>query len=553
MRLFVISILFFLIKNISADLFLHNPKGSNNRCDEISKYVSNPYRLFNSNNNLKGGYSIPCNKPWNTSSTDINCYNMDYYSNSNIKIIWTSDTDCHKNKCSFIIQYSCDDDLGIGVRNGKPSLGIGNTCTKNIIDNSKSDNLGRHEQFEYYNTCKNTKRNLDLPFTYKIINDTSDFSINNKKGSKYGFECSEERDYYPYWNKSPWLDIAFLTNKNKKCDYYIKNSQCNKDIYQCVNEDSNISSITFEDCNLNNGTWQINKKNKCNPICKNYDYDNINKYYFYNWKLPNLNKRNCIIRIRQNITNSNFLKFNKSLLVTPHDVPLSLSYFSDYKFTIFQDRSFTFNIIQNSYNFYQKIHNVNIMGKRGNEFQISPSLEYSFIPSKINASVDDYIHFQWQESDYNELYLDGNGREGTDRNNLIELFGNKNNFFDNNTGSFFASRGQDFSNYSECYNYYDLLNYNTYKYTQNKKNCALLNNIKPYFNYNPIRINKTGEFYFTSSRNPRIQFFLNVTDSKDSFRLKDFTYFRKYILWFLFFYTPLFLLNNNRKVINSLI
>ena len=38
-------------------------------------------------------------------------------------------------------------------------IGMAWPATKVLIDmedNSKSDNLGRHEQFEYYNTCKNT-------------------------------------------------------------------------------------------------------------------------------------------------------------------------------------------------------------------------------------------------------------------------------------------------------------------------------------------------------------------------------------------------------------
>jgi hypothetical protein len=57
-RLQLLVLVACLLAAIHADVYLHMPRGSNNRLNEASVNRANANRLFDSQNNNKGGYNV---------------------------------------------------------------------------------------------------------------------------------------------------------------------------------------------------------------------------------------------------------------------------------------------------------------------------------------------------------------------------------------------------------------------------------------------------------------------------------------------------------------
>jgi hypothetical protein len=523
--------IFFLVR---GDVYMHNPRGSNNRCDRRTNDRANANRLFDSQNNAAGGYTVPCDR---LNDKDIECYKMKYYEGSELDIRWTLQHNCGVlNHCEVNLQYSCEDPdlLGINVRDGKPQNINGNTCedTIPILSDDEIENkekYGRHEEFGYYQRCLNSFRNPGLSvFDQKLRGNRAVYTRQNPNGNRYGFECAEERDYYPYWRDSPWIDIAVITNRPKLCDLYKNSSQNTNSKMYCVGASKYIFNLT--ECDEYGGHLiripsykELNfpvKEPDCIPFESSPPSNRLSESsehntQSYKWTLPNFGKNmtNCLIRVRYNISTNEVPFYNPILLLknnpqinTTIGVPVRLAIDTSQYGRTFEDRSFTFDIIKRTSNLKEKIINVNVQGKRGNIAQIRNCVEYDFVPNNITiANDDEYLHFQWVGSDYNPPENDGEGRAGTDRSNLMFVDDLKDNFpsiemniFDKETLIKLASIYQPYLNKSVC-----VFPNND---EQSINNCAILNNAPPYFNMEPIKpikpkFNQSKKAYAISTRN----------------------------------------------------
>ena len=537
-----IGILF--LTNAYGDVYLHNPRGNNNRCDERSNDRNNANRLFDSQNNAAGGYAVACNRPDGaTEQSDIDCYRMKYYEGSVIPVRWTSQHNCGENNdCQFIIQYACEGDLGRNMRNGRPQNANGNTCTERIPEKPDTtlaqegvniEKYGLNEDFSYYQRCKDRKRNTRL-FTadQKLKGDSAIYTRQNPNGGRYGFECPEERDYYPYWAESDWRDVAVLTTDTSRCDYYKENSRCNTEKHECIG--GTEYSTSQEHCELHGGIWYTYPKyENCNFTCIEAPSAPINRlgignndtlHNVFHWTLPKGPLKNCVMRLRYNIStretpwnftvDDNKKLKNNPVFNTSQGVPVRMAVNTAQYGRIFEDRTYTFDIEKRPSYFKDiTIHNINVQGKRGNIAQVRNCIEYDFVPNNITISQNDYIHFQFIGSDYNPQGNDGEGRAGTDRSNVVMIETHKDNLpsvneteeslqvFDDDTMYRLATIDQPIDDGEKCYNFNELFTQNKRNDQQALKNCALLNRAEPYFSMLPVKPKRSGQIKAMSSRN----------------------------------------------------
>jgi len=254
LQVLLLSFSLFLV-SVQADMYLQSVRGSNNRLDEANRERNNGNRLFDSQNNDRGGYNVG---------------KLNYYVTEKVPISWTNQHGCGTEDvkhCEVILQALCDPMARDGTTTQRIPENPANCRNFNCDTDVK---FGRHESYDYYQTCKQTQRNKGLFQASQNPNrDDATRTRQNPGGTRRGYECPEERDYYPYWNPSPWIDLAIWTKDTQKCAALQAESQNVKSKWFCdvpseVADANNFGNgigktpITEEDCNgLNTATTQV--------------------------------------------------------------------------------------------------------------------------------------------------------------------------------------------------------------------------------------------------------------------------------------------------------
>eukprot|EP00753_Platysulcus_tardus_P004283 PLAT12528.3.p2 GENE.PLAT12528.3~~PLAT12528.3.p2 ORF type:complete len:741 (+),score=259.15 PLAT12528.3:76-2298(+) len=341
-----------------ADVYMHNPRGSNDRNCENNVNRNNGNRLFDSQNNAKGGYACPRNRGGpGTAQTK-----RTYYVGSQLPVEWTQQHGCGGNErvqCEIIVQYGCEDTMdpngslrsGTNIaapRDGTPQNQndaatdtIPNNQNNAVPNNAANRRFGMHETVEYYQECQNRARNKGLYTADQNLNrNDARATRQNPNGNRNGLECPEERDYYPHWAPNAWRDIAVLVRDEKDCETrkYATLSQNVTPKGRCK-PNGGINGVKAgngqwpnnqADCNARNDAKWVEERfyegfneQLDGPECKQGGYGRVNQLgnsignvikanegnveaesgtNRYLWTIPNTVQDDCVLRLRYNVS-----------------------------------------------------------------------------------------------------------------------------------------------------------------------------------------------------------------------------------------------------------
>lgn len=185
------------------------------------------------------------------------------------------------------------------------------------LDDTDNPIYGRHETLTNYEKCSTRERNKGLWIATERPGDTADNTRQNEDGTRYGLECTEERDYYPYWHPSEWLDIAVITSEPDRCEYYKEESQNVKAKYECLTEDGDPAEANNEvACEREGAVWtKVDSWGLDPPDCLEAPWQRDNhlgntetgRTTRYNWTVPTQLPKGasgdaCVLRVRYNIS-----------------------------------------------------------------------------------------------------------------------------------------------------------------------------------------------------------------------------------------------------------
>jgi len=522
---------------------------------------------------------------------------MTYYEKSYLQIEWTNQHGCgsgHNNvDCDLIMQYMCDPLLRDGTST--------DTITQATKDqkNANGDYVyGQHEPYIFYRKCAARSRNQGLFSADQgnLDGQAATFTRQDNAGDAHGFECAEERDYYPYWHPTPWKDIAIFTSNPARCSYFQAHSQNVEPKWWCESDATDTAQVEkFNNPKACGDTYwkKVDAWNIETPKCYAAGWNRDNHLgngmggftNTYRWVLPSMAeigtavqiddprdgfKRKvapCAFRIRYNISSGDYrggvenvgptyaqggyadftmngkdrspvtqdpyVEYGKPYGSNDLMWHLSLAIDTSQYGRTFQDRSHMFYVTDLPIGHVGPIYNLGVRGKRGNIVQTYPAVEYDFTPNTLNLNLGDWIHFQWTGCDTNPAGNDGEGRDQTDRSNVVQQQnsdqGNgKTNYpkpFEKVEiyGEIGSKYAQDLTfkmayinqyNNVQCAQQTDTLCCYTYAQLQSKypndangrqqdiQNCAVLNAAGAnYFDGGLVKMIAAGSFNYMSSRN----------------------------------------------------
>jgi len=220
-----------LLSCVSADVYMQSPRGANGRNAERNVNRNNANRLYDTQNNAKGGYAAPRA----VGGPEVEERPMYYYEGEKIPITWTAQ---HGSGAGgnvdgqIILQWGASatfdptSKFSVGANVGTPRDGIpanGNDAATDRIPANAASALasttatrrfGMHESFDYYDRYSRTEREKGLYTADQNLNrNDARATRQNPNGNRNGLEIPEERDHYPWSNPSPWVDIAVLDMK----------------------------------------------------------------------------------------------------------------------------------------------------------------------------------------------------------------------------------------------------------------------------------------------------------------------------------------------------
>merc|ERR1711971_585078 len=97
------------------------------------------------------------------------------------------------------------------------------------------------------------------------------YTRQNPGGTRRGLECPEERDYYPWWNPSPWHDIAIITPEVDYCNN-IQAPQSQNVMAKCTCAKPGVTQNTGNAV----GDWSCFKWDGVQPECVDSYWTKVN-------------------------------------------------------------------------------------------------------------------------------------------------------------------------------------------------------------------------------------------------------------------------------------